>query len=240
MGTLKEVMQGILGYDENVKFRPSMIPVVKNQDDTLSFGWPTAAISLAEALALPGHVAKGGSYTPQDVTNMAMNLGMIGAPVGYATAPEGALGMFSGGRKYYRRTNGSPDTGVGYMMFADDADKISGYGKNLYTVSDNIIPEKIIDASSNEFRDIARKALNKNKEIVSSYDTGQFSSLDEVIESLLNESNPDDIVNSAGIWDAPDLATLIKKEVKKKYDAVKTQDGIILFNKKNVEKIIEN
>lgn len=83
--------------DPNVKFRASLLPLVRMQNDEVKLGLPSALVSMFESFMLPGHVMRGGSFTPEDVTDMAMNVGMMGAPVGVTTAPRGALAM--GGAK---------------------------------------------------------------------------------------------------------------------------------------------
>lgn len=91
--SISDVVGEALGLDPNVAYRPMMIPAVKMNDGSVKPGVPSAFVELMKAFMLPGHVVQGGSYTPEDVTDMAMNVGMMGAPVGYATAPKGAIGM---------------------------------------------------------------------------------------------------------------------------------------------------
>lgn len=91
--SISDMVGQILGIDPTVKYRASMLPLVKTKEDRVELGLPSALVSMFESFMLPGHVVQGGSYTPEDVTNMAMNVGMMGAPVGYATAPRGALEM---------------------------------------------------------------------------------------------------------------------------------------------------
>lgn len=61
-------------------------------------GWvaPQWLYEMAKGAVLPGHVAQGGAWTPNQVTDMAMALGGSAAPVGMATAPMGAMAMGSG------------------------------------------------------------------------------------------------------------------------------------------------
>lgn len=96
--SISDVVGEALGLDPTVKYRASMLPLVRTADDKVEFGVPSMLADLLGAFMLPGHVAQGGSYTPEDVTNMAMNVGMMGAPVGYATAPKGALAMGGAGK----------------------------------------------------------------------------------------------------------------------------------------------
>ena len=91
--SISDMVGQILGIDPTVKYRASMLPLVKTKEDRVELGLPSALVSMFESFMLPGHVVQGGSYTPEDVTNMAMNVGMMGAPVGYATAPRGAFAM---------------------------------------------------------------------------------------------------------------------------------------------------
>lgn len=91
--SISDVVGEVLGLDPTIKYRASMLPLVRTADDKIRLGVPSMLADLLGAFMLPGHVAQGGSYTPDDVTNMAMNVGMMGAPVGYATAPKGALAM---------------------------------------------------------------------------------------------------------------------------------------------------
>ncbi len=94
--SISDMVGEALGLDPNVAYRPMMIPAVKMNDGSIKPGVPSAFVELMKAFMLPGHVAQGGSYTPEDVTDMAMNVGMMAAPVGYANTPKGAIGMFAG------------------------------------------------------------------------------------------------------------------------------------------------
>lgn len=82
---------------QDAQYRASMLPLIKDEQGNPSLGYPQFAIDAIEAFMLPGHVARGGSYTPQDVSEMALDVGMIAAPVGMAAAPKGAIAM--GGSK---------------------------------------------------------------------------------------------------------------------------------------------
>lgn len=95
--SISDVVGETLGLDPSVKYRASMLPLVRTQEDQLQFGVPSAVVDLVQSFMLPGHVTQGGDYTPDDVTNMAMNVGMVGAPIGYTTSPKGALAMGASG-----------------------------------------------------------------------------------------------------------------------------------------------
>ena len=57
---------------------------------------PQFVYDMAKSSLLPGHVARDGEWSPDDVTQMAMDLGGTGSVVG--TAPVGSLGIFAGRR----------------------------------------------------------------------------------------------------------------------------------------------
>jgi hypothetical protein len=73
-----------------VQHRSTLLPLVKNEEGNVRLGYPQVAVDMVKSLMLPGHVAQGGAFTDQDVTNMALDVGMMGAPVGMATAPRGS------------------------------------------------------------------------------------------------------------------------------------------------------
>lgn len=131
---IEERTRGLLRYDPGVKFRASMLPLVRTQQDKVELGYPQMLIDLAEAVMLPGHVAQGGSYTPQDVTKMAADTAMMAAPVGMATAPKGALAMGGTGRKGaddYRGSHTAPMREPGVKNTLDDAVDMFG-GDEVY------------------------------------------------------------------------------------------------------------
>lgn len=57
---------------------------------------PQFVYDMAQSSVLPGHVAQGGQWTPEQATQMAMDLGGTGSVVG--VAPVGSLGIFAGRR----------------------------------------------------------------------------------------------------------------------------------------------
>lgn len=131
---------------------------------------------------------------------------------------------------YHRRTNNSdsPDNGVGYSMFAEEESSVEHYGKNHW-----ILPEgnndKRIYAGSNEFKSTLREWLNDNEQLLNS----EFGySNEELINDLIDESNPDDIVDSAGFWDNEKLVRYFSEEalIPNGWEIVETRDGAISFN----------
>ena len=131
---------------------------------------------------------------------------------------------------YHRRNNNSdsPDNGVGYSMFAEDEHSVEHYGNNHWILPEGN-NEKRIYAGSSEFKNVLNGWLNDNKSLLES----EFGrSDDEFIDSLIEEANPDDIVDSAGFWDNEKLVRYFSEEVlaPNGWEIVETRDGAISFN----------
>lgn len=131
---------------------------------------------------------------------------------------------------YHRRNNNSdsPDNGVGYSMFAEDEHSVEHYGNSHWILPEGN-NEKRIYAGSSEFKNALNGWLNDNKPLLES----EFGrSDDEFIDSLIEEANPDDIVDSAGFWDNEKLVRYFSEEVlaPNGWEIVETRDGAISFN----------
>ena len=75
------------GLTPNLK-RGTVLPIARDEQGNLTPAVPQAIIDFLKAVSLPGHVVRGGQYTPQDVREMAANVGLLGS---VATKPAGAL-----------------------------------------------------------------------------------------------------------------------------------------------------
>jgi len=75
------------GLTPNLK-RGTVLPIARDEQGNLTPAVPQAVIDFLKAVSLPVHVARGGQYTPSDVTEMAANVGLLGS---VATKPAGAL-----------------------------------------------------------------------------------------------------------------------------------------------------
>ena len=79
--------------DPDIVKRGMMLPWGRTSKDELKFAVPEIGLSLARSAALPGHVARGGAWTPEDVTEMAGNVtgtGYIGGGL-LTGVPKGAV-----------------------------------------------------------------------------------------------------------------------------------------------------
>ena len=123
---------------------------------------------------------------------------------------------------YYRRSkseSGSND--VPWQMFAKNKDDIdNAYSGNLF-LADNRVGKVV---NSDSIIDAINDALSKNYEIL---DTYQANASD-----LAQEASPSRIVDSAGLWDSPDITQYIYDEVLAPLgiQAVETPDGLIVFD----------
>ena len=61
--TLAERAQQVYGFDPNLD-RAAILPLAKNPQGEVEFAFPQIAVDLAKSALLPGHVYRGGSYTP--------------------------------------------------------------------------------------------------------------------------------------------------------------------------------
>jgi len=197
--------------------------------------WPVRAIrSSLAALAAPGDAYAGrlpmmdaSGHTSLDAIGRATDLaGLMTLGAGAAPAHEG-MTLGSG---FVRRTRGnSPDNGIGHMMFVDEAKKesINSYGKNLWHFESSHVPqESLVDASSSEFRKGAYRALRSEHDRATA-------------RALVDEANPERIVNSAGLWDDPSSVELVwnKYLEPKNVMAVITNDGAVVFDPSFVRKL---
>jgi hypothetical protein len=121
---------------------------------------------------------------------------------------------------YFRYSNsktGASD--VPWQMFSNNESKVNtGYGKNAF-IADNNGAVKSTDIE----QDIIN-ALDKHPEII--------RELQSSSKEIAKEAHPKDIVDSAGLWDNPDVVQIIWDEVlePKGIIKVKTPDGLIVFD----------
>jgi hypothetical protein len=148
---------------------------------------------------------------------------------------EGLMGATTSpvaGKLYHRFTNAGPDNGVGYMMFADDYNKVSsGYGKNHYTVDASTIPPgEIVEAGSFDFMKKVMRALSDAPHLTERFQASA--------KRLAGDAVPSDIVNHAGLWDSPDLVEEIWSRVMEPngWSAVRTPNGLVTFDPAHVSK----
>lgn len=90
--TIDERVAGLLGLDPTIE-RGAILPMGRDANGEMVLAWPQMAVDSLKSLMLPGHVMKGGSFTPRDVTEMALDVGMLSSVV---PGPAGAKRMFGG------------------------------------------------------------------------------------------------------------------------------------------------
>jgi hypothetical protein len=83
---------GLLGLDPSIQ-RGAILPFGRDASGEMVMAWPEMALDTLKSLMLPGHVMQGGEFTPRDVTEMALDMGMLST---VAPAPAGAKRMFGG------------------------------------------------------------------------------------------------------------------------------------------------
>lgn len=128
---------------------------------------------------------------------------------------------------YYRNnhSNVTPDNDVPWSMYADDAGSVEHYGPVGWVFDPHSMSAReILDARTQSSQRRIRAALGRDPDVVAS--TGQTAT------SLAREANPESIVNSAGLWDNPDLVQSIWNNLLEPggYRAVITNDGALTFD----------
>jgi len=146
----------------------------------------------------------------------------------FSTQPDGT---------YYRRNNRSePYNDDDVMLFADKIDSIEHYGKNLWQIPSGVGTR--VYAGSEEFRAAMREWLENNEHLFKELG---YTNEPNWIENLLDEANPDDIVDSAKFWDIADrqLLRYFNEEVMQPngWDIVETYDGAVTFSPSIVERV---
>ncbi len=77
--TLQERSRQIYGFDDSLRDRGDIVPLAETEEgqglfgSNITFATPQFARDMMESALLPGHVLQGGSYTPADVTRMALD-----------------------------------------------------------------------------------------------------------------------------------------------------------------------
>lgn len=134
--------------------------------------------------------------------------------------------------KSYRCTNTGPISEyTGYGMFGDYAPGVDMYGENLYSVNHS------------DLTDIS----DFKEQIAQEWDNAvENETLPEELESLGREKSgkeiaedfdPEDIIDGAGAWDIPELATwAFNAGIFDDVGGVKTQDGAIVWDESLIQK----
>lgn len=134
--------------------------------------------------------------------------------------------------KSYRCTNTGPISEyTGYGMFGDYAPRVDMYGENLYSVNHS------------DLTDIS----DFKEQIAQEWDNAvENETLPEELESLGREKSgkeiaedfdPEDIIDGAGAWDIPELATwAFNAGIFDDVGGVKTQDGAIVWDESLIQK----
>ncbi|WP_298640860.1 hypothetical protein [uncultured Cardiobacterium sp.] len=164
------------------------------------------------------------------------------AQIKSATGNSGAFDAANPNIHYqnYRRNNRDvPFNDVPYMMFADEAEKVEGYGRNLWELPDEV--GNRISASDPAFREALGKYLRENIDRLREDGYGAGLSDEELVQNLVDEADPGYIVASAGLWDINESWILdgIWEEVLEPngWNVVDTSDGALAFDPELVRRV---
>ena len=87
--TVQERARQVFGF-EDLAERGTILPLGRTQEGELVLATPQIGVDIAESVLLPGHVAQGGEFTPEDVTRFALDVAVpatAGRGVGAAPRP---------------------------------------------------------------------------------------------------------------------------------------------------------
>lgn len=141
-----------------------------------------------------------------------------------ATDKTGSLTIKQPKKKYYRYSRGeaTPDNGIGFTMWADEPDQLVGvYGDYAWEFDGSDLPH--VD----DIADVLRK------EYLADLENYRVSSeLEDIGDGVLDDINPEHIVDSAGSWDVPDFVEWFSDRIAVPRDikGIRTNDGAILFD----------
>ena len=132
----------------------------------------------------------------------------------------------------YRCTNSSEVmSDYGYAMFGDNAAWVDGDGENLYSVFHddlediNNLKKKIAEAWD---EDVEMETIPADLEVLAREKTG---------EQIAEDFDPMDIVDGAGAWDLPELASwAFERGIFEGVPGVKTRDGAVVWDDSIIHK----
>lgn len=177
--TLDQRMQGF-GMNPNLK-RRALLPDYSAEDGFIAPQW---AYDVAKGAVLPGHVAQGGNYQLDDVTNMAAAL----AGTGYTGAsmqaikhgvPKSTLGInvFQGGPHKY-----GPEGASESLKHMSKGEGAQAYGYGRYDAESEGVANEYYKALSDTFTEAGGKRIHQT-----GHGGRSFGDLDARQRGLLNE-----------------------------------------------------
>ena len=140
---------------------------------------------------------------------------------------------------YHRHTQSEdPMSDWGHAMFSEDYDQTEHYGHNHWTITPDNNQKNVIAAFDSEFVEAARKFYRDViPEVVDDVAKCYGISIDEAIDRLIDDMNPDNIVDSAGFWDSEDISPFWEYVMEPNgWDTVITYDGCITFDPAMIQK----
>lgn len=71
--SLQQKAEGVMGVDPTLRDRGVLLPLGTNAKGETVMAWPEFMIGLTKSGMLPGHVAEGGSFSPEDAVEFTLN-----------------------------------------------------------------------------------------------------------------------------------------------------------------------
>jgi hypothetical protein len=183
--------------------------------------WPARAVqSAVSAFTLPGDVYAGRTKPNSDeAAGRSFDLAGL-LTLGAGAAPSEGASLRAGARSFRNTREPQPQAGTDYMMFTDNAADAAGYGDHGWQVDAKDYRPVSTKADDPLFRRQAYRALRE-------YGEDRSAARD-----LVDEANPRQIANSAGLWDSPSHVEQVWNKVLEPRGllAVETDDGVVVFD----------
>ena len=177
--------QGLL--DPNIVKRGMLLPFGRTRQGEMEFAVPEVLLSLARSARLPGRVAQGYPWTPEDVTEMAGNVagtGYIGGGL-LTGVPKGAVlgaNVWHGGPNRWMPEPGYPQ-GRPLLSRVGTGEGAQAYGHGFYSAESKGVAESYYQALSKKKFD----ALSKEEQAL----------VPDWVSNRILQGDPESGVNSA-------------------------------------------
>ena len=174
--------------DPNIDKRGMLLPFGRTKQGEMEFAVPEILLSLARSARLPGRVAQGYPWTPEDVTEMALNVagtGYLGGGLLTGGVPKGTVlgaNVWHGGPNRWMPEPGYPQ-GRPLLSRVGTGEGAQAYGHGFYSAESKGVAESYYQALSKKKFD----ALSKEEQAL----------VPDWVSNRILQGDPESGVNSA-------------------------------------------
>ena len=136
--------------------------------------------------------------------------------------------------RYYNSI--SPMSDWGHAMFAENRDAVVNYGKNHFTLDIDKESNGVIYAGDSKFTDALKKFYIGGRGNDVFVEMSEIYGEEDALERLISEANPDNIVDSAGLWDGDIIGDIYEDILEPNgWKTIETRDGAVTFDESIVK-----